>query len=79
MFGVRSVATLRQAIKRCYHGQRMRFVQFEEGGRRRVGVELRDGGDIVDVCAGSSIVPTNMKSFLEGGYDVLLAAKRWVV
>lgn len=54
----------------------MRFVQFERGGDRRVGVEIRDGGDIVDLCAGDSSIPSDMRSFIEGGQKTLLAAKR---
>jgi hypothetical protein len=27
----------------------MRFVQFEDSGNRRVGVELKENGDIVDL------------------------------
>lgn len=53
----------------------MRFVQFERGGERRVGVEVRDGGDIVDLCAGDSSIPSDMRSFIEGGQKTLLAAK----
>lgn len=53
----------------------MRFVQFERGGDRRVGVEIRDGGDIVDLCAGDSSIPSDMRSFIEGGQKTLLAAK----
>lgn len=53
----------------------MRFVQFERGGERRVGVEIRDGGDIVDLCAGDSSIPSDMRSFIEGGQKTLLAAK----
>lgn len=53
----------------------MRFVQFERGGVRRVGVEIRDGGDIVDLCAGDSSIPSDMRSFIEGGQKTLLAAK----
>lgn len=54
----------------------MRFVQFERGGDRHVGVEIRDGGDIVDLCAGDSSIPSDMRSFIEGGQKTLLAAKR---
>lgn len=53
----------------------MRFVQFERGGDRRVGVEIRDGGDIVDLCAGDSSIPSDMRTFIEGGQKTLLAAK----
>lgn len=53
----------------------MRFVQFERSGDRRVGVEIRDGGDIVDLCAGDSSIPSDMRSFIEGGQKTLLAAK----
>lgn len=40
-----------------------------------MGVETRDGGDIVDLCAGDSDIPTDMRSFIEGGQRTLLAAK----
>ncbi|XP_056004353.1 fumarylacetoacetate hydrolase domain-containing protein 2-like isoform X2 [Ostrea edulis] len=53
----------------------MRFVQFERGGVRQVGVEVCDGGDIVDLCAGDSKIPSDMRSFIEGGQKSLLAAK----
>lgn len=41
-----------------------------------MGVEVRDGGDIVDLCAGDSSIPSDMRSFIEGGQKTLLAAKR---
>ncbi|XP_061171456.1 fumarylacetoacetate hydrolase domain-containing protein 2-like [Saccostrea echinata] len=53
----------------------MRFIQFERGGVRQVGVEVRDGGDIVDLRAGDSEIPSDMRSFIEGGQKNLLAAK----
>lgn len=40
-----------------------------------MGVEIRDGGDIVDLCAGDSSIPSDMRSFIEGGQKTLLAAK----
>ncbi|XP_013379679.1 fumarylacetoacetate hydrolase domain-containing protein 2-like [Lingula anatina] len=55
--------------------QTMRFVQFEEGGRRRVGVEKEDGGDVVDLSAFDKNIPTDMRSFLEGGQPMIQAAK----
>lgn len=40
-----------------------------------MGVEIRDGGDIVDLCAGDSSIPSDMRTFIEGGQKTLLAAK----
>lgn len=54
----------------------MRLVQFVEGGRQRVGVETKDGGTVVDLCAGESSIPSDMKSFLEGGEEMMKKAQR---
>ena len=42
----------------------------------RVGAEVSKDGDVVDLCEGDSKIPGDMKSFLEGGIDVLNAAKQ---
>ena len=44
---------------------KLRLVQFESGGRQRVGVELEDGGSVVDVAAVDPAIPSDMRSFLE--------------
>lgn len=44
--------------------RKMRLVQFEKEGRLSVGVELKEGGDVVDVCSVDSSIPSNMKDFL---------------
>ena len=67
----------RTFCRRNLHSK-MRLVQFEEGGRTRVGVELSNGGDVVDITAADESIPTDMRSFLEGGDSVLEAAKRLV-
>lgn len=54
----------------------MRLIQFVEGGRRRVGVENTDGGDVVDISAGEPSIPSDMRSFLEGGGEMLKKAQR---
>ena len=56
----------------------MRLVQFVEGGKQRVGVEMEDGGDIVDIGKGEPSIPLDMKSFLEEGEQVIKKAKRQV-
>ncbi|XP_072046263.1 oxaloacetate tautomerase fahd2, mitochondrial-like [Amphiura filiformis] len=56
----------------------MRLVQFEEGDRVRVGVELNNGGDVVDISAADKRIPTDMRSFLEGGESAIEAAKKVV-
>ena len=55
----------------------MRLVQFVESGRQRVGVEIKDGGDVVDVTAGEPSIPSDMKSFLAGGEDMMSKAQRY--
>ncbi|XP_067036936.1 oxaloacetate tautomerase fahd2, mitochondrial-like isoform X2 [Acropora muricata] len=56
----------------------MRLIQFVEGGKQRVGVETKDGGEVVDLCAGDLSIPTDMKSFLEGGEEMMNKAQRIV-
>ena len=53
----------------------MRLVQFIEAGRQRVGVETKDGGDVVDVSAGEPSIPSDMKAFLEGGEEMMKKAQ----
>lgn len=55
----------------------MRLVQFEKEGRLSVGVELKDGGDVVDVCAVDSSIPNNMKNFLQDLDDSTTKAQRF--
>ena len=57
----------------------MRLVQFFEGGRQRLGVEIQDGGDVMDISVGDPSIPSDMKSFLEGGEGMMLKAKRCVL
>ncbi|XP_013088119.2 fumarylacetoacetate hydrolase domain-containing protein 2-like [Biomphalaria glabrata] len=65
--------TLTSQIIRQFH--KMRFVQFQSESGRGVGVELGDGGDIVDLNKCSSQIPNNMKDFIAGGQTYLDIAK----
>lgn len=56
----------------------MRFVQFEWKNRRSVGVELKDGGDIVDLTDSDPSVPHDLVNLIKGGQPMLVAAKRYV-
>ncbi|XP_012220504.1 oxaloacetate tautomerase Fahd2a, mitochondrial isoform X2 [Linepithema humile] len=58
----------------------MRFVQFtnKTGGPQHLGVQLKQGGDIIAVSAIDSRIPNTLKKFLEGGDDFLKKAKRIV-
>jgi 2-keto-4-pentenoate hydratase/2-oxohepta-3-ene-1,7-dioic acid hydratase in catechol pathway len=58
----------------------MRFVQFtnKTGGPQHLGVQLKQGGDIIAVSAVDSQIPNTLKKFLEGGDDLLKKAKRIV-
>ena len=66
--------TNKSTLTRFKHN--MRLVQFVEAGRQRVGVEIKDGGDVVDVSAGDPSIPSDMRSFLEGGEDMMKKARR---
>lgn len=54
----------------------MRFVQFEVNGQQAVGVELQEGGDIVDVSQADPAVPSSMRDFLQKGQPCLNAARK---
>lgn len=58
----------------------MRFVQFtsKNGGPQHLGVQLKEGGDIIAVSAVDSKIPNSLKKFLEGGEDLLKKAGRIV-
>lgn len=51
----------------------MRLVTFREGGRDRVGARV--GDNIVDLSAGDSSIPSDMRAFLEGGDTSLTKAE----
>ncbi|XP_076166739.1 oxaloacetate tautomerase FAHD2A, mitochondrial isoform X1 [Ptiloglossa arizonensis] len=56
----------------------MRFVQFtnKNGGPQHLGVQLKQGGDIIAVSAIDSRIPNTLKKFLEGGDGLQKKAKR---
>ena len=51
----------------------MRFVTFSEGNSTRVGA--RSGSRIIDLSAGDSSIPSDMRSFLEAGDSARSAAE----
>lgn len=57
----------------------MRFLQFSDEKSTRIGVEIVDDGDIVDISEVDSSIPSDMKSFIEGGEDMLAAAKQYSI
>jgi 2-keto-4-pentenoate hydratase/2-oxohepta-3-ene-1,7-dioic acid hydratase in catechol pathway len=56
----------------------MRIVQFEEGGSVRMGVEVKDGGDIVDVTKADPSLPTTTLELLKLGDAGLAAVQKAV-
>lgn len=59
----------------------MRLVQFhpkESAAEPRIGLEEKDGGDVVDLNAFDPSLPSNMRAFLEGGDAALAVAKRYL-
>lgn len=75
--GIRPVLINSCILRRSKHS--MRLVQFVESGKQRVGVEIKDGDDVVDVGAGEPSIPSDMKSFLAGGEDMMSKAQRYLL
>ena len=57
---------------------KLRLVQFASGGEQKVGVEVENGGSVVDITAVDSCIPKDMRSFLEGWESNLSAAERLI-
>ena len=58
---------------------KLRLVQFEVPGgsqERRVGVEVKEGGGVVDMCAMEPDIPRDMRSFLQHWDTALPLAAR---
>ena len=55
----------------------MRFVQFMQGVRRCIGLELSQKGDIINLTDAGVKIPTDMRSFIEGEKAMLNAAQRY--
>ncbi|KAJ8302726.1 hypothetical protein KUTeg_019122 [Tegillarca granosa] len=55
----------------------MKLLQFTRHGEQKLGCELEGNGDnILDLTESNHVLPNDMKKFIEGGEDMLLAAKR---
>ncbi|XP_053320636.1 fumarylacetoacetate hydrolase domain-containing protein 2 [Spea bombifrons] len=54
---------------------RMRLLQFQSSGSQRIGLELKAGGDVIDLNAFDSSLPCGMREFLEAGETALEKAK----
>ena len=54
----------------------MRFVQFTRDGDQKLGLEIGDGKYLVDLNAWNSEIPTNLRSFVEGGDENLKIVRR---
>jgi hypothetical protein len=57
---------------------KMRFVQFSgtKGGPQRLGVQLTQDGDIIDISGVDSSIPNDLVQFLRAGPEVLEKSKR---
>lgn len=56
--------------------QKMRLVRFSHNGSTRIGAELSQNGDILDISAVDGSIPNETRSFLDAGESALLAASR---
>jgi hypothetical protein len=48
----------------------------KKGGPQHLGVQLKQGGDIVAISVLNSRIPNTLKKFLEGGEEFLHKARR---
>jgi hypothetical protein len=56
----------------------MRFVQFSgtNGGPQRLGVQLTEDSDIIDISGVDSSIPNSLVKFLHAGPEMLERSKR---
>ena len=59
-------------------GLKMRLVRFSHNGSTRIGAEVSQNGDIVDISAVDESIPNDTRLFLDAGESALLAARRSV-
>ena len=64
------------AEKRSRSG--LRLIRFEHDGSVKLGAELGDGGNVVDLHAADPTIPVEMRTFLEQGAEAIEKAKRRV-
>ena len=57
----------------------MRLLRFHGPGTAapRLGLEVEEGGDVVDRGEAEAALPRSMRAFLESGERGLAAARRW--
>lgn len=62
----------------CSSRTEMRFVQYTcvKDGPQRLGAQLSDGGDIIEISAVKPELPNNLVDFLKGGPELMNKAKR---
>ena len=81
MFGAIALRRLSNSFlvkHHCFQAKRgMRLLQFVEGERRGLGVEVEANGAVVDLCKFDSSVPSTMKAFLEDGARCFEIAERY--
>lgn len=53
----------------------MRILQFLQNGKQYIGLCLKQKGDIINLNQADSKIPSNMRSFIEGGQDLWQSAK----
>ena len=70
--GYRKITKKRHEIS----STKMRFVQFMQGVRRCIGLELSQKGDIINLTDAGLKIPADMRGFIEGEKSMIIAAKR---
>ncbi|XP_039257899.2 oxaloacetate tautomerase fahd2, mitochondrial-like [Styela clava] len=56
---------------------KMRLLQFKYQDKQKVGIELKDGGDVINLTDADPQFPDNMVAFLEKGESLLNAARKY--
>ena len=54
----------------------MRFVQFIKDGMQFIGLELKQGGDLLNLNQADAKIPSDLRTFIEGGDNLWKAAGR---
>jgi hypothetical protein len=51
-------------------------MQFIQNGMQHIGLELKQGGDLLNLNQADAKIPSDLRTFIEGGSDLWKAAAR---
>lgn len=56
----------------------MRIVQFLQNGKQYIGLELKEGGDLINLNHADTKIPSDMRSFIDGGDALWKSVERYI-